>query len=84
MRRDGYVNIVGRSRDVIIPGGENVYPREIEEFLYTHPRDQKRGGRRSTRRALRRGGSALVIAREPDTIDTETVCEFCRGKIAHF
>src|SRR5207237_4924904 len=37
MDAEGYVNIVGRSKDMIIRGGENVYPREIEEFLYTHP-----------------------------------------------
>src|ERR687888_181290 len=37
MDADGYVNIVGRIKDMIIRGGENVYPREIEEFLYTHP-----------------------------------------------
>src|ERR671920_253340 len=34
---DGYINIVGRSKDMVIRGGENVYPREIEEFLYAHP-----------------------------------------------
>ena len=37
MDGDGYLNIVGRSKDMIIRGGENVYPREIEEFLYSHP-----------------------------------------------
>ena len=37
MDDDGYLNIVGRIKDMIIRGGENVYPREIEEFLYTHP-----------------------------------------------
>ncbi len=37
MDAEGYVNIVGRIKDMIIRGGENVYPREIEEFLYTHP-----------------------------------------------
>ena len=37
MREDGYVEIVGRIKDMIIRGGENIYPREIEEFLYTHP-----------------------------------------------
>ena len=37
MREDGYCNIVGRIKDMVIRGGENVYPREIEEFLYTHP-----------------------------------------------
>lgn len=38
MREDGYVQIVGRIKDMIIRGGENVYPREIEEFLYGHPK----------------------------------------------
>jgi fatty-acyl-CoA synthase len=38
MRDDGYVNISGRIKDMIIRGGENIYPREIEEFLYTHPK----------------------------------------------
>ena len=37
MREDGYCNVVGRIKDMVIRGGENVYPREIEEFLYTHP-----------------------------------------------
>ena len=37
MDEDGYCNIVGRIKDMVIRGGENVYPREIEEFLYTHP-----------------------------------------------
>ena len=37
MREDGYCNIVGRIKDMVIRGGENVYPREIEEFLYQHP-----------------------------------------------
>ena len=37
MDEDGYLNIVGRSKDMVIRGGENVYPREVEEFLYTHP-----------------------------------------------
>ena len=38
MDEQGYVNIVGRLKDMVIRGGENVYPREIEEFLYTHPK----------------------------------------------
>src|SRR6185436_20870467 len=38
MREDGYVEIVGRIKDMIIRGGENIYPREIEEFLYGHPK----------------------------------------------
>ena len=55
MDDQGYVRIVGRIKDMVIRGGENVYPREIEEFLYTHPADRRRPGDRRARRALRRG-----------------------------
>jgi fatty-acyl-CoA synthase len=84
MDRDGYVNIVGRSKDMIIRGGENVYPREIEEFLYTHPaiRDVQVVGVPDERYGEEI--AALAIAREPGTIDAEAVREFCRGKIAHY
>jgi fatty-acyl-CoA synthase len=41
MDEEGYLNIVGRIKDMIIRGGENFYPREIEEFLYTHPKRRK-------------------------------------------
>ena len=58
MDDDGYVNIVGRIKDMIIRGGENIYPREIEEFLYTHPAIARRAGVRRARRALRRGARA--------------------------
>ena len=85
MREDGYVNIVGRFKDMIIRGGENVYPREIEEFLYTHPKiadvqvigvpDEKYG-----EEIL-----ACVIMRDPgDTLTQEEVAEFCRERLAHF
>ena len=55
MRDDGYVNISGRIKDMIIRGGENIYPREIEEFLYTHPAVQRGAGDRRARREIRRG-----------------------------
>ena len=45
MDDDGYVNIVGRIKDMVIRGGENIYPREIEEFLYTPPGRRRRAGR---------------------------------------
>ncbi len=84
MDDDGYVNIVGRSKDMIIRGGENVYPREIEEFLYTHPeiRDVSVVGVPD----LRYGEeiAAFVVARTPGSIDTDSVREFCQGKIAHY
>ena len=62
MDDDGYVNIVGRIKDMIIRGGENVYPREIEEFLYTPPRHRRRPGHRRARRPLRRGADGVGAA----------------------
>jgi fatty-acyl-CoA synthase len=85
MRADGYINIVGRFKDMIIRGGENIYPREIEEFLYTHPKisdvqvigvpDEKYGEEIM----------ACVIMRDPaDTLTQQEVAEFCRERLAHF
>ena len=81
---DGYVNITGRIKDLIIRGGENISPREIEEFLYSHPDiidvqvvgvpDEKFGEE----------VCAFVQAREGSTVDIEAVREFCQGKIAHY
>ncbi len=59
MREDGYCNIVGRIKDMVIRGGENIYPREIEEFLYTHPDVRGRAGRRRPGREVRRGAVRL-------------------------
>ena len=59
MDENGYVNIVGRIKDMIIRGGENIYPREVEEFLYTHPKRQRRPGHRRARQEVRRGGNGL-------------------------
>jgi len=84
MDHDGYLNIVGRSKDMIIRGGENIYPREIEEFLYGHPeiRDVQVVGVPDARYGEEL--AAFVIERTPGTIDSEAVREFCSGKIAHF
>jgi fatty-acyl-CoA synthase len=84
MDEDGYVRIVGRIKDMIIRGGENVYPREIEEFLYGHPAvaaDQV-GGVPDER--LGEEVMAWVIAREGATVDEDELREFCRGKIARY
>jgi fatty-acyl-CoA synthase len=82
MDAEGYVNIVGRIKDMVIRGGENIYPREIEEFLYRHPKVQdvqvvgvpdrvRRGAVRLDHRQARpepeRGGARL-----------------CKGQIAHY
>jgi len=84
MDDDGYVNVVGRIKDMIIRGGENVYPREIEEFLYTHPEitdvqvfgvPDDRYGEEICAWITLAAGSAL---------DDDAIREFCRGKIARY
>jgi len=84
MADDGYVNIVGRIKDMVIRGGENVYPREIEEFLYTHPdvADVQVIGVPDVKY-----GEELMAWIKPApgaTIDLASVQDFCRGKIAHY
>ena len=81
---DGYYNITGRLKDMIIRGGENVYPREIEEFLYTHPKisDVQVIGVPDER--LVEEVMAWVMLRPGETADAEEIREFCRGKIAHY
>jgi len=84
MDDDGYVNIVGRIKDLIIRGGENVYPREIEEFLYTHPDivDVQVVGVPDARYGEE--VMAWVTARDGAELTTEAVRAFCEGRIAHF
>jgi fatty-acyl-CoA synthase len=85
MREDGYVNIVGRIKDMIIRGGENVYPREIEEFLYTHPKisDVQVIGVPDDRYGEEI--LACVILRDPDdSLTVDEVADFCRGQLAHY
>ncbi|GGP38926.1 AMP-binding protein [Streptomyces abikoensis] len=85
MDEDGCVRIVGRIKDMIIRGGENVYPREIEEFLHTHPKisdvqvigvpDEKFGEEIM----------ACVILRDPaDTLTRDELARYCRGRLAHY
>ena len=84
MEADGYVKIVGRSKDMIIRGGENIYPREIEEFLYGHPdlADVQVVGVPDERYGEEI--AAFVIPREGRAAEPEAVREFCQGRIAHF
>ncbi|MER5636199.1 AMP-binding protein [Kitasatospora sp. NPDC002227] len=85
MHEDGYVGIVGRIKDMIIRGGENVYPREIEEFLHSHPEivdvqvvgvpDEHYGEEIC----------AFVILRDPAAdLSQPELAEYCRGRLAHF
>ncbi|WP_371831881.1 AMP-binding protein [Rhodococcoides fascians] len=85
MDRDGYVSITGRIKDMVIRGGENIYPREVEEFLFSHPDivdaqvigvpDQKYGEELVACLRMRPGAVELTA---------ETLGEFCRGKLAHY
>jgi fatty-acyl-CoA synthase len=84
MDEDGYVSIVGRSKDMVIRGGENVYPREVEEFLYSHPDiadvqvigvpDQRYGEELM----------AWIVPRAGASLQQDGVRRFCQGKIAHY
>jgi fatty-acyl-CoA synthase len=85
MDGDGYLNIVGRIKDLVIRGGENVYPREIEEFLHSHPDiadvqvvgvpDAKYGEELCAWIRMREGAEPL---------DAAAVRAFCEGKLAHY
>jgi fatty-acyl-CoA synthase len=81
---EGYLRIVGRSKDMVIRGGENVYPREIEEFLYTHPdvADVQVVGVPDARYGEEL--MAWIVPRAGAELDQEAIAEFCRGKIAHY
>jgi fatty-acyl-CoA synthase len=84
MDDDGYVKVVGRIKDMVIRGGENIYPREIEEFLYSHPSvadvqvigvpDERYGEELM----------AWVIARPGASLSEDELKQFCQGKIAHY
>jgi fatty-acyl-CoA synthase len=84
MDDDGYCNIVGRIKDMVIRGGENVYPREIEEFLYGHPdiADVQVVGVPDARYGEEL--CAWVVMRGGAELSDEDVREFCRGRLAHF
>jgi fatty-acyl-CoA synthase len=84
MDEDGYINIVGRIKDLIIRGGENIYPREVEEFLYTHPdiADVQVVGVPDERYGEEL--MAWVIMRGDEPLDVNAVREFCTGRIAHY
>jgi fatty-acyl-CoA synthase len=84
MDEDGYLRIVGRIKDMVIRGGENVYPREIEEFLYGHPdiADVQVIGVPDAR--FGEELMAWIVPRGGVAIDQDAVAEFCRGRIAHY
>ncbi len=84
MRPDWYFRITGRLKDMIIRGGENIYPREVEEFLYTHPKvaDVQVVGLPDVK--LGESVAAWIRLKAGENATEEEIREFCKGKIAHF
>ena len=85
MDAEGYVNIVGRIKDMVIRGGENVYPREIEEFLYTHPdiADVQVIGVPDVRYGEELM-AWIVMRPETEPLTAERIKAFCEGRLAHY
>jgi fatty-acyl-CoA synthase len=81
---EGYCNIVGRAKDMIIRGGENVYPREIEEFLYLHPKVLDVAVIGIPDRRYGEQVCAVIRLREGMTAEAAELLEYCRGRIAHY
>ena len=81
---EGYCNIVGRIKDMVIRGGENVYPREIEEFLYRHPKIQDVQVIGVPDRHYGEELCAWVRPRDGESATAEEIRAFCQGQIAHY
>ena len=80
----GYANIVGRVKDMVVRGGENVYPREIEEYLYRHPAVAMVQAFGVPDKKMGEEIAVWIVLRENHTATAEEVIDFCRGQIAHF
>jgi len=81
---DGYGNIVGRIKEMVIRGGENVYPREIEEFLYRHPKVQEVQAFGVPDPKYGEEICAWIMLHEGETATAEEIQAFCKGQIAHY
>jgi fatty-acyl-CoA synthase len=84
MDDEGYINIVGRSKEMVIRGGENIYPREIEEFLHTHPLIEDVAVIGVPDQRFGEELMAWVKPRDGAVLTEEDVREHCRGRIAHY
>ena len=84
MDAEGYVQVVGRIKDMIIRGGENIYPREIEEFLFTHPDIQDAAVFGVPDSRFGEQVAVWVQPREGATLDASSIQSWCQDKIAHF
>jgi fatty-acyl-CoA synthase len=84
MDENGYCKITGRIKNMIIRGGENIYPREIEEFLYTHPKVSDIQVYGVPDRKYGEQVMAAIVVKKGVTLTEEEVKEFCWGKIANY
>ncbi|SAL09708.1 AMP-binding protein [Caballeronia concitans] len=81
---DGYCNIVGRLKDMVIRGGENVYPREIEEFLFRHPKIQSVQVFGVPDEKYGEEVCAWIVVRPGEQASEDDIRAFCQGQIAHY
>ncbi len=84
MDDEGYLRIVGRIKDMIIRGGENIYPREVEEFLYTHPKIKEVQVFGIPEPRMGEEVCAWIQLRKGESLTEEEVKAFCKGQITHF
>lgn len=84
MDEEGYLRIVGRIKDMIIRGGENIYPREVEEFLYTHPKIKEVQVFGVPDMKMGEEVCAWIQAEDGESLTADEVKSFCQGQITHF
>jgi fatty-acyl-CoA synthase len=84
MQQNGYVNIVGRTKDMISRGGEKIFPREVEDFLYTHPKISDVQVIGVASRKYGEEVMAWVKLKPGETATAEELQEYCKGKIAYY
>jgi len=81
---EGYCEIVGRIKDMLIRGGENIFPREIEEYIYQHPAVEQVEVIGAPDKKYGEQVCAWIKLREGSSTTAEEIRAFCEGKIAHF
>ena len=84
MDAEGYVEVVGRIKDMVIRGGENIYPREVEEFLYTHPKIQEVQVFGVPDEVYGEQVCAWIQIKNNEQLEAGNIKEFCKGRISHY
>merc|ERR1712112_239782 len=84
LTEQGYGRVVGRMKDMIIRGGENIYPREVEEFLHTHPEIMEAQAFGVSDERMGEELCAWIKINKDQELNEEDIRYFCKGKISHF